>query len=110
RRASVLHLGLMPDPVKIGVLYDFPQGDGGGSFEEALRVGLDASVEQRDRDVELIAHAARGLPGGSAHDVTLGFAALADAGVLAIVGPSISDNGLVVRDLADRAGIACINY
>jgi hypothetical protein len=30
--------------------------------------------------------------------------------VVAIVGPSISDNGLIVRELADDAGVACINY
>jgi ABC-type branched-subunit amino acid transport system substrate-binding protein len=31
-------------------------------------------------------------------------------GAVAIVGPSISDNGLIVRDLADRVGVSCINY
>jgi hypothetical protein len=28
-------------PITIGVLYDFPQGDGGELFEQAVRLGLD---------------------------------------------------------------------
>jgi ABC-type branched-subunit amino acid transport system substrate-binding protein len=55
-------------------------------------------------------HQAKGLPSGSAHEVTRGFHELDQAGCLAIVGPSISDNGIVARDLADRAAIPCINY
>jgi ABC-type branched-subunit amino acid transport system substrate-binding protein len=38
------------------------------------------------------------------------FTELVDAGVLAIIGPSISDNGLLVRDWADEARVPCINY
>jgi len=99
-------------PVLIGVLYDFPQGDGGASVEEAIRLGL-AEVEASgriDRPVEHLAHQARGLPGGTAHDVETTYAALVEAGVLAVVGPSISDNGLIVGPLADAAGVPTINY
>ena len=102
----------MPDagplPVLIGVLYDFPHTD--GSFEDALRHGI-ATVQHRlDREVELVVHQAKGLPSGSVHELTRGFHELDQAGCLAIVGPSISDNGIVARDLADRAAIPCINY
>ncbi|HYA69171.1 MAG TPA: ABC transporter substrate-binding protein, partial [Acidimicrobiales bacterium] len=99
-------------PILIGVLYDFPQADGGALFEEAVRLGL-AEVEvggRLDRPVELVSRQAHGLPAGTAHDVARSFAELADLGVLAILGPSISDNGLVVAELADRAGVPCINY
>ena len=99
-----------PAPIRIGLLFDFPQGDGGDSFEQAVRLGLDEVGTRLDRPVEFLREATRGLPLGTAHHVEQGFDALAAAGVLAIVGPSISDNGLVVRDLADRAGVACINY
>ena len=101
-----------PAPLLLGVLYDFPQGDGGESFETALRLGLDdtAGGGRLDRAVDLIAVHARGLPSGTAAAVEGGFEALAAEGVLAVVGPSISDNGLIVRDLADRAGIPCVNY
>jgi branched-chain amino acid transport system substrate-binding protein len=99
-------------PVLIGVLYDFPQGDGGASVEEAIGLGLAevASSGRIDRPFELVPRQARGLPGGTAHDVETTYAALVDAGVLAVVGPSISDNGLIVGPLADAAGVPTINY
>ncbi|MHB8330023.1 MAG: ABC transporter substrate-binding protein, partial [Acidimicrobiales bacterium] len=98
-------------PILVGVLYDFPQADDGALFEDALRLGLDAGGGGRiDRPVELRARQARGLPAGTAHDVERTFAELVDAGALAVVGPSISDNALVARPLADAAGIPCINY
>lgn len=97
-----------PLPVLIGVLYDFPTRD--GSFEDALRLGI-ATVQPRlDRSVELVVHQAKGLPSGSAHELSLGFRELDQAGCLAVVGPSISDNGIIARDLADRASLPCINY
>ncbi len=98
--------------VPVGVLYDFPQGDGGRYFEDGLRIGFEEQrVDERLGDgVSLIARQADGLPAGSAESVIGSFNELVDAGVVAIVGPSISDNGLIVRDLADTAGIACINY
>ena len=99
-------------PIVVGLLYDFPQADGGASFEEAVRLGIDdvASSGRIDRPVDLVPHLARGLPLGTARDVELGFFDLVDAGALAVIGPSISDNGLVVRDLADDAEVPTINY
>ncbi|MBV8296038.1 MAG: ABC transporter substrate-binding protein [Acidimicrobiia bacterium] len=95
-------------PLLVGILYDYPQHDGGASFEEAVRQGL-AEVEL-DRPVELVARQAAGLPGGTAHDVHRNFDELVGAGVLAVIGPSISDNGLLVRDWADEARVPCVNY
>jgi branched-chain amino acid transport system substrate-binding protein len=95
-------------PLSIGILYDFPQHDAGASFEEAVRQGL-GEVEL-DRPVELVPRQAAGLPGGTAHDVHRNFNELVDAGVLAVIGPSISDNGLLVREWADEARVPCINY
>lgn len=98
--------------VRVGVFYDFPQGDGGRYFEDGLRIGFaEARAEARLGDeIELIAGVSDGLPAGSAESVVRAFGELVSTGVIAIVGPSISDNGLIVRDLADEAGIACINY
>jgi len=99
-------------PILIGVLYDFPQADGGASVEEAIRLGLAevAATGRIDRPFELLARQARGLPGGTEHDVKRTYAELVDHGVLAVVGPSISDNGLIVSPLADAAGVPTINY
>ncbi len=99
-------------PILVGVLYDFPQADGGALFEDAVRLGL-AEVEasgRLDRPVELVSRQAHGLPAGTAHHVERTFSDLVDSGVLAVLGPSISDNGLIVAPLADRAGVPCINY
>jgi ABC-type branched-subunit amino acid transport system substrate-binding protein len=108
--AYVSTLPAMPaaDPILVGVLYDFPQHDGGASFEAAVRLGLDSG--QLDRRIELHPVQANGLPAGTAHAIGQAFRELDDAGVLAIVGPSISDNGLIVRELADQCRVPCINY
>jgi branched-chain amino acid transport system substrate-binding protein len=98
--------------VPIGVFYDFPQGDGGRYLEDGLRIGLDeARAEERlGEKITFTAGVAEGLPAGTAESVVEKFRELVATGVVAIIGPSISDNGLIVRDLADELGIACINY
>jgi ABC-type branched-subunit amino acid transport system substrate-binding protein len=94
------------------VLYDFPQHDGGASVEEAIRHGISEAADagRLDRPVELVARQAHGLPAGTIHDVERCFAELVADGVLAIVGPAVSDNGLVVGGLAEQACVPCINY
>ena len=95
-------------PIRIGLLYDFPQHDGGDSFAIAVQLGVETVA--LDRPVEFVRELAAGLPSGTAFDVEQKFASLEAQGVLAVVGPSISDNGLIVRDLADAVGLPCINY
>ena len=99
-------------PILLGFLYDFPQADGGALFEDAVRLGIDevAGSGRLDRAIELVARQAQGLPAGTAHDVARTFAALDEVGALVVLGPSISDNGLIVEPLADRAGLPCMNY
>jgi len=99
-------------PILVGVLYDFPQADGGALFEDAVRIGIDevSATGRLDRPIELVARHAHGLPAGTAHDVERTFAGLVELGALAVLGPSISDNGLIVGPLADAVGMPCINY
>ncbi|MCJ7436382.1 MAG: ABC transporter substrate-binding protein [Acidimicrobiia bacterium] len=99
-------------PVRIGVLNDFPSADGGKATETALHLGFDdvRTTGRLDREVELLSCDVAGLPMGSEHDVTVGFQSLADAGCLLVIGPAISDNGLIVRPLCDAVGLATINY
>jgi len=98
-------------PVRIGLLFDFPQADGGEDFEATLRLGVDEISGGRvDRDLEFLRAEATGLPTGTEHAVVGGFHDLETAGCLAIIGPSISDNGLIVAPLADAAGLSCLNY
>ena len=97
-------------PIRIGLLYDFPQGD--DLFVASLRLGLDevAATGRLDREFEFVEQHARGLPSGSEHDIKRAFAQLDDDGVVAIIGPSISDNALIAAPLCDRARIPAINY
>jgi branched-chain amino acid transport system substrate-binding protein len=99
-------------PIIVGVLYDFPQADNGALVEDALRIGIDevAASGRLDRPFELVTRHAHGLPAGTALDVEKSFGELVDAGALVVVGPTISDNGLIVGPLADARGVPCINY
>src|SRR4051794_2291542 len=99
-----------PLPMRIGLLYDFPQGD--DLFAKALRLGVDevAATGRLDRDIELVERSARGLPGGSEADVVRAFQELVDDDVVAIIGPSISDNALIAAPLCDAARVPAINY
>ena len=111
KQAATVERGA-PAPMRIGVLHDRPPDDGGESFERMARLGVDevAASGGLDRPVEFVHEMGRGLPGGTARAVEDAFAALSDAGVLGIVGPAVSDNGLVARDLADAAKLPCINF
>src|SRR5262245_55451312 len=101
-------------PLRIGVIHDYPATDGGVAFEWAARRGF-ATVAATGRlqgPVEFLHQPAAGLPfpGGSARSVEDAFHALDAAGVLAILGPAVSDNAIVARPLADASGIATLNY
>jgi branched-chain amino acid transport system substrate-binding protein len=97
-------------PVRIGLLYDFPQM--GDLLEKTLRLGIEtvAATGRLDRDIELVERQSRGLPSGSEAEVTRAFAELVDEDVVAIIGPSISDNALIAAPLCDAARIPAINY
>lgn len=99
-------------PVRLGILSDFPQPDSDSTLERGLRLGIDevAAAGRLDRDVEFVAAQGNGLPFGSEHEVVTAFQDLERAGCLAVVGPAISDNGLITAPLADAAGLPCINY
>ena len=98
----------------IGVLHDYPAADGGAAFEWAVRRAFDevGATGRLPGAMEMVHESAFGLPlpGGSARSVEDAFRRLDDAGVLAILGPAISDNAIVVRPMADAAGIATLNY
>jgi branched-chain amino acid transport system substrate-binding protein len=97
-------------PVRIGLLYDYPQM--GDLFLQSLKLGLEEVVEsgRLDREVELIERQSRGLPSGSEAEVVRAFDELDNEDVVAIVGPSISDNALIAAPLCDAARIPAINY
>jgi ABC-type branched-subunit amino acid transport system substrate-binding protein len=96
-------------PLRVGMLHDFPRPDGGASFEWAVRLGLgEVAVTGRGPAPVVFVHEA--AHGGPDHALAPAFARLVGGGVLAILGPALSDGALAVRSLADAARIPCINY
>ena len=91
----------------IGLLFDYPQG--GDGLERTLALGF-AAAGLDPASVTFLREETLGLPAGRAEDTAGGFARLAEAGVDLIVGPSISDNCLAARDVADEYGVPAINY
>jgi len=69
-----------------------------------------AGAGRVDRGYEIVSNHARGLPGGTEHDVVTAFRELERAGCVLVVGPSISDNGLITAPLFDEFGLPSINY
>jgi branched-chain amino acid transport system substrate-binding protein len=98
-------------PVLIGVLLDI-ETVGDTMAGAAPRLALDdvAASGRLDREIVFVQESAPGLPHGTAAAVEEAFHRLVARGVLAIVGPAVTDNGLVVRDLADAARVPCINW
>ena len=97
-------------PIVVGILLDRP-GIPGPMIDE-MRGVVDAAVAagRIDRPVTFIVESTVGLPEGSAANVTAGFHRLVTNDPLVIMGPTVTDNGLVVKDLADAARIPCCNW
>jgi ABC-type branched-subunit amino acid transport system substrate-binding protein len=97
--------------IGIGILRDH-QTTGGDRFARVIRFAFD-EVRASGRlgsDLELTEEQADGLPQGSRESVEAAFRRLDARGVLAVIGPGISDNGIIVRDLADDVRLPCINW
>jgi ABC-type branched-subunit amino acid transport system substrate-binding protein len=93
--------GLSPDPAA------FDQGIGEMlrfRFAEALDAG------EVDRPIELVVRRGRGLPHGTAKAVRDAWNALADEGVLVIIGPGITDNCMAVVPLFESRCVPTINF
>jgi ABC-type branched-subunit amino acid transport system substrate-binding protein len=79
---------------------------------EVIRQVVDAAVASGriDRPVTFVEDINEGLPEGTAASVTAGFHRLVAQDALVIMGPSVTDNGLIVTELADEARIPCCNW
>ncbi len=97
-------------PIVVGVLGDRP-GPPGPMIDEMRKV-VDGAVSagRIDRPVVFVTDITEGLPEGTAANVEAGFRRLVEQNALIIMGPSVTDNGLVVRDLADGARVPCVNW
>ena len=97
-------------PIVVGVLLDHP-GPESPMIGEMRRVVDQAVASGRlDRPVTFVTEVSDGLPRGTAAAVTASFERLVAKDVLIIMGPTITDNGLIARDLADQAQVPCCNW
>jgi branched-chain amino acid transport system substrate-binding protein len=114
RRKRPQNAVMANNAVRIGILHDFPSADRGTTMEEYAHLGAKEVVRQGrlDADIEFVHASGLGLPlpGGSADAVEKAFTELADGGVLAILGPAITDNTFVVQPLCDQYGLVALNY
>jgi branched-chain amino acid transport system substrate-binding protein len=73
-------------------------------FDEAI------AAAEIDRPIELVVRSGFGLPRGTSAAVCGAWTNLADGGVLAIIGPGITDNCIAVTPLFERRGVPTINF
>jgi ABC-type branched-subunit amino acid transport system substrate-binding protein len=94
--------------LRVGVLHDFQRDDGGAAFEWAVRLGIEPVARQGrlPSPIEFVHEPAH----GGEQPIARAFARLVEQGVLAILGPALTDGALAIRPLADAAGVPCINY
>jgi ABC-type branched-subunit amino acid transport system substrate-binding protein len=103
------------EPFKVGFLNEglFPDTD---TFDRtignAVRLRFDEATAagEVDRPVELVVRTGRGLPAGTAKAVRDAWEELADDGVLAIIGPGITDNCMAVVPLFESRRVPTINF
>jgi branched-chain amino acid transport system substrate-binding protein len=101
------------EPVKIGVLIDMDLGQLLADWIDptilAIEDALNEGVYSRG-PIQLVIADARGLPRENYRKVIEGYRWLVEQGCVAVLGPLISDNSLVVQDTANELGVPCIGW
>jgi ABC-type branched-subunit amino acid transport system substrate-binding protein len=98
-------------PLTVGLLVDHPTAGGAAFTAVVRRAFADVRLSGRLRhELHLVEEQADGLPQGSAAAVEAAFARLRAQQAIAVIGPAITDNALVVRDLAEAARLPCVNW
>lgn len=90
-------LSVMTAALRVGILNEMSEGPPGPTeIERWLRLAAGELIANGriDREVEFIHAWGLGLPSGTAAAVERAYAALADQGVLLVVGPAIGDNSV----------------
>jgi len=100
-------------PVRIGILVDMDIGQLLADWIDptilAIEDALNEGVFSRG-PVQLIVADARGLPRESYRNVLDGYRWLVEQGCVVVLGPMISDNSLVLQDLANELRVPCIGW
>ncbi len=96
------------EPIKVGFLLDYIGADAHdgdwSSFSEPMELVFreGRAAEVIDRPVEIVYRAAQGLPKGNVKAAIDAFGDLVDEGCVAIIGPHISENAVVIRREVER--------
>ena len=92
--------------VRVGLCIDFPMSDMQSAYRDALTLAFDEAHASGliDRPITAVVDEAEGLPRGDAFSVLQSWKRLADEGCVLIVGPSVSDNAVAVRDHIEQVG------
>jgi ABC-type branched-subunit amino acid transport system substrate-binding protein len=96
-------------PVKIGILVDYLFDDGSSDSNVVPALQLVAEQFGLERPVEFVVREVQGLPNGSFRAVRDAFHELVDEGVVVIIGPQVSENGVALAPYVEAAAeVACI--
>jgi len=94
------------EPIKVGFLMDYLGSDreDWSMFSEPMDLVFREGHASRliDRPVEVLYRGAQGLPKGNVKAAIDAFGELVDAGCVAVIGPHISENAVVMRDEVER--------
>ncbi len=96
--------------IRIGILDDSPDGMNPELREQVAKLALEDIAGRFGRPVDWVVKRVDGPPYGTAKALEDGYAALVDAGVIAILGPAMGDGANVAVPLADRAQMPTLNY
>ncbi len=109
--AKKLPHGLAFAPVKVGVLIDIDMGTK-ADFLACLRMGFDEAHTAGVilRPVELVVEEAIGLPRLEAKNTIDGYRRLVDTGVLAVIGPLVTDNSLALAPVINQLGVPAVTW
>ena len=100
------------EPVKIGVLIDMDLGQLTADLMDPIILAVEDALNEGvyDRPVEIVTVDARGLPRENYRKVQQGYLKLVEEGCVVVIGPFISDNSLVLCDLVNATGVACLGW
>jgi ABC-type branched-subunit amino acid transport system substrate-binding protein len=101
------------EPVKIGVLVDMDLGQLLADWIDPTILAIEDALNEGAYGrgpVQLVVADARGLPRENYRKLLDGYRWLVDQGCVVVLGPLISDNSLVLQDLANELRVPCIGW
>lgn len=101
------------EPVKIGILVDMDLGQLLADWIDPTILAIEDAMNEgvfTRGPVQLVVADARGLPRENYRKVLAGYRWLVEQGCVVVLGPMISDNCLVVQDLANELRVPCVGW